>query len=151
KLFPSRGVKLPCLLRFNVSGIRSKQERKMATQNPNRLRTNWASADWLVSGKCSGPSRPGHGLQFAADSKPPLSVIFLTDIRPPGSPAEITSPVTSKAQTGAWAASLPVARAHGNSVGTRAATTINTSSAALIYETGIFYWCATRCADSYGM
>src|SRR5262245_21404307 len=88
--------------------------------------------------------RPAHG-------KPPLSVIFPTDIRPPRSPAEITSPVTSKAQTGAWAASLPVARAHSNSVGTRAATTINTSSAALIYETGIFYWCATRRADSYGM
>ena len=43
----------------------------------------------------------GHGLQFAADIKPPLSVIFLTDIRPPGSPAEITSSGTSKAQTGA--------------------------------------------------
>jgi hypothetical protein len=28
-------------------------------------------------------------------------LIFLTDIRPPGSPAEIASPVTSKAQTGA--------------------------------------------------
>jgi len=41
----------------------------------------------------------GHGLQFAADIKP--SVIFLTDIRPPGSPAEITSSGTSKAQTGA--------------------------------------------------
>src|SRR4029450_12361041 len=40
KLLPGGGVKLPCLLRFNVSGIRSKQERKMATQNPNRLRTN---------------------------------------------------------------------------------------------------------------
>src|SRR6516165_12378297 len=44
---------------------------------------------------------PGRGLQFAADSKRPLSVIFLTNIRPPGSPAEITSPITSKAQTGA--------------------------------------------------
>ena len=32
ELFPTRGVKLPCLLRFNMSGIRSKQERKMATQ-----------------------------------------------------------------------------------------------------------------------
>ena len=41
----------------------------------------------------------GHGLQFAANSKPPLSVIFLADICPPGSPAEITSPVTSKAHT----------------------------------------------------
>jgi hypothetical protein len=44
---------------------------------------------------------PGHGLQFAADSKLPLSVIFLTNFRPPSSPAEVTSPVTSKAQTGA--------------------------------------------------
>src|SRR5262249_49971086 len=106
--------------------------------------------------RCAGEQRRrhieaerGHGLQFAADIKP--SVIFLTDIRPPGSPAEITSSGTSKAQTGASAASLPVATAHSNSVGTLAATTINTSSAALIYETWIFYWCATRRADSYGM
>src|SRR5262249_58387308 len=32
----------------------------------------------------------------SAHSKPPLSVIFLTDICPPASPAEITSPVTRK-------------------------------------------------------
>src|SRR5262249_21372781 len=56
--------------------------------------------------RCAGEQRRrhieaerGHGLQFAADIKP--SVIFLTDIRPPGSPAEITSSGTSKAQTGA--------------------------------------------------
>src|SRR6516164_3860872 len=96
---------------------------------------------WLIQ-----PARTS----LSAHSKPPLSVIFLTDICPPGSPAEITSPVTSKAQTGARAASLPVASAHSNSVGTLAATTTNTSSAALIYETGIFYWRATRRADSYG-
>src|SRR5215471_1399767 len=50
KLFPSRGVKLPCLLRFNVSGIRSKQERKMATQNPNRLRTNCPGGSLTLGG-----------------------------------------------------------------------------------------------------
>ena len=50
KLFPSRGVKLPCLLRFNVSGIRSKQERKMATQNPKRLRTNCPGGSLTLGG-----------------------------------------------------------------------------------------------------
>src|SRR5215510_14046509 len=50
KLFPSRGVKLPCLLRFNMSGIRSKQERKMATQNPNRLRTNCPGGSLTLGG-----------------------------------------------------------------------------------------------------
>ena len=50
KLFPSRGVKLPCLLRFNMSGIRSKQEREMATQNPNRLRTNCPGGSLTLGG-----------------------------------------------------------------------------------------------------
>ena len=49
------------------------------------------------------------------------------------------------------AASLPVASAHSNSVGTLAATTTNTSSATFIYETGIFYWGATHRADTNGM
>ena len=81
----------------------------------------------------------------------PSSVIFLADICPPGSPAEITSPATSKAHTEACATSLPVARAHSNSVSTLAPTTTNTSNAALIYETGIFYWRATHRADTNGM
>ena len=46
--FPSR--KLPCLLRFNMSGIRSKQERKMAIQNPNRLRTNCPGGSLTLGG-----------------------------------------------------------------------------------------------------
>ena len=37
-------------LRFNVSGIRSKQERKMATQNPNRLRTNCPGGSLTLGG-----------------------------------------------------------------------------------------------------
>jgi hypothetical protein len=47
KLFPSRGVKLPCLLRFNMN---SKLERKMATQNPNRLRTNCPGGSLTLGG-----------------------------------------------------------------------------------------------------
>ncbi|HMF24257.1 MAG TPA: Na/Pi symporter, partial [Pseudolabrys sp.] len=41
---------LVLLLRFNVSGIRSKQERKMATQNPNRLRTSCPGGSLTLGG-----------------------------------------------------------------------------------------------------